>query len=377
MVIKDRQGRDGMERGHWRLSRRRFARTCLAGAASALVRMAPTRAATQDTSASQPDLSALNAYLTEQVGQLQIWSAALVETAQAYYDRLAAYQSDYAAAWANDRTALADLITKARDQWRKASTAYEMSEGLVAGVPSLAYFDTLLDAGPSGTEDPKNALDWKLTLPDGRVLDKPGNLFHSLTEPALWGTEPAFVGMQADLDGDGQLRVSDVLPEANVVLGSVKALSEGANRLADAVGDWEPTIEDAFTALVTMLPTMSDYFEEWKQSAYVAGANATEASFVGQSRLVDISGIINGLDVTYDALDPVVSRVSPDLSQQIDAGFARLASFISDLLKQEQAGKRFTGEEADLLGAEAQNQAATLAGLVSQAIALLGVQVGS
>jgi hypothetical protein len=360
-----------------RLSRRLFARTFLAGAGCALMRMAPIRAAAQDTSADQPDLSAIKAYLTEQVGQLQSGSAALADTAQAYYDRLAAYHFDYAAAWAGERATLISLVTKARDEWRDAHTAYEMSEGLVAGVPSLAYFDTLLDAGPSGTEDPQNALDWKLTLPDGRVLDKPGNLFHHLTEPALWGTEASFTGMQADLGGDGQIRVGDVLPEANVLLGSAKALSEGADRLADAVSDWEPTTEDAFTALVTMLPTMSDYFEEWKQSVYVAGAQATETSFVGQSRLVDVYGIINGLDVTYDALNPVVNTVSPDLSQQIDAGFARLSSFISNLLNQEQAGKRFTGEEADLLGAEAQNQAATLAGLVSQAIALLGVQIGS
>ena len=38
----------------------------------------------------------------------------------------------------------------------------------VAGVPSLAYYDVWIDAGPSGEDDPANALDVSVELPDGR-----------------------------------------------------------------------------------------------------------------------------------------------------------------------------------------------------------------
>ena len=38
-----------------------------------------------------------------------------------------------------------------------------------------------------------------------------------------------------------------------------------------AARKWEPTLQDALTALVVMTPTMSEYFEAWKNSRFVAG----------------------------------------------------------------------------------------------------------
>ena len=43
--------------------------------------------------------------------------------------------------------------------------------------------------------------DAEFILPDGRKLEKPGNLFHSLLEPAVWGTLPEFTGLAVDLNG--------------------------------------------------------------------------------------------------------------------------------------------------------------------------------
>ena len=48
-------------------------------------------------------------------------------------------------------------MAAAKEHWLLASGHYELSEGIVAGVPSLSYFDTWLDAGPSGEEDPAKA----------------------------------------------------------------------------------------------------------------------------------------------------------------------------------------------------------------------------
>ena len=48
------------------------------------------------------------------------------------------------------------------------------AEGVVAGVPSLAEYDLILDAGASGAEGGDSVVPFDLTLPDGRVLPKPG-----------------------------------------------------------------------------------------------------------------------------------------------------------------------------------------------------------
>ena len=49
-----------------------------------------------------------------------------------------------------------------------------------------------------------------------------------------------------------------------------------------------------------MTPTMSEYFEAWKNSRFVAGEQATEKAFVVASRLQDITDILGGLVLIYD-----------------------------------------------------------------------------
>ena len=44
-----------------------------------------------------------------------------------------------------------------------------------------------------------------------------------------------------------------------------------------------------------MTPTMSEYFEAWKNSRFVAGEKASEKAFVAASRLQDITDILGGL----------------------------------------------------------------------------------
>ena len=73
--------------------------------------------------------------------------------------------------------------------WIEGNPDYERMEGVVAGTPSLAEFDVIIDAGSSAAEDPESAVPFDLTLADGTVLEQPGNLFN-LTEGALWGTLP-------------------------------------------------------------------------------------------------------------------------------------------------------------------------------------------
>jgi hypothetical protein len=321
------------------------------------------------------DLEPIKVYLVENAAEMKTSTAALAQSAQAYYDLAEAASFDYDALWAANGGQVAGLIEEARGHWLDASIAYESSEGLVAGVPSLAYYDVWIDAGPSGEDDPEEALDWQLELPDGRVLDKPGNLFHNLTEPVLWGTVDEYVGLRADLDGDGSIDPTEALPEAAMLLGAAQALDGATEEMSGAIDGWEPTLDDSFTALVVMIPTMNEYFEQWKLSSFVIGDESEEISFVATSRLLDITGILRGLNLTYDTISPTVASADPDLHAQIDQGMDELVTYVDDLYTQEQGGRRFTPDEADLFGTEAQSRAEALVGQISQAVGLLNITI--
>ncbi len=324
---------------------------------------------------SAADLQAIKDYTLDNAGRMKEGSAALAATAQTYYDVMAGYDFDYQAAWAADSERLTELLTEARANWLVASQYYELDEGIIAGVPSLAFYDVWIDAGPSAEEAPDEAYQWTLELPDGRVLESPGNFFHHLLEPTIWGTDPDYTGLPVDLDGDGATTIGEALPEANVLLAASQGLDGATAQMIAAVEAWQPTLSDAFTAMVVMIPTMSEYFEQWKLSAYIAGESSDEAAFIGTSRLFDISGILNGLDFAYDNVSVLVEDADPALDTQIQDGFVELRGYVDDLYSQEQDGKRFTADEADLFGTEAQEMAIALAGQVSQAAALLNIAI--
>ena len=313
------------------------------------------------------DLSGIKDYAAENAALMAENAEAFLETTQTYYDLLAEYDFDYEAAFEAEGETLAELVFTARDNWLQTSLYYELDEGIVAGTPSLAYYDVLIDAGPAAADDPEEALEWTLTLPDGTELDSPGNLFHSLAEPALYGTVDEYVGARVDLDGDGEVGATEALPDANFLLGVVQRLNEETQNLVTAIDEWEPTLTDAFTALVVMIPTMSEYFGQWKESSFVAGDDATGVSFVATSRLFDITNILTGLRVTYDNVSPLVEEANPDLNTQITAGFDDLQAYVGNLYDDEQSGIVFEAEEVDLLGTEAQDRAEALAALAAQA----------
>ncbi|MCC6612313.1 MAG: EfeM/EfeO family lipoprotein [Anaerolineae bacterium] len=313
-------------------------------------------------------VDAIKEYLVEHGGAMLEHVNTIQADAQAYYDLLAAADFDYAAAWDAQADAITELVTDARAEFILAHNDYELIEGIVAGVPSLADFDVWIDAGPTGEEDPEEAHDWTLTLDDGREFVQPGNIFHWLLEPTLWGTIDERTGLRVDFDGNGQDELGDALPDAHYFLGIADAFVTATTELNDAIGAWTPSLEDSFTALVTMIPTMGDYFQEWKNSTFVAG---DDPRFVAQSRLVDVKGIATSLDVIYGNVGPQVASQDTTLDEQISAGFADLLTFLDDTRATELEGDRFSAEEADLLGEQAQVKADSLAALVGQGAALL------
>ena len=316
-----------------------------------------------------PDINLDNvkAYTVEHGEQMEVYAAQLEEEAATYYGIIEGAGFDYEAAWEASGSDLASLMTDMRGMWLNASTHYELDEGIVAGVPELADYDAWIDAGPPASEAPDEAYVWTLELPNGETLESPGNIFHTLLEPTLYGTNPDFVGAAVDLNGDGTVGFTEVLPEANMLYGSAQALHTAAGEMNGAITAWEPTVEDAFTALVVMTPTMSEYFEQWKLSAAIAGEETDEEAFIATSRLFDVAGILNGLGLTYDNLSVMVAAADPALDEQILAGYQDLTSYVNDLYEAEQSGTRYAAEEADALGTEAQAKAQALSALVAQA----------
>lgn len=327
--------------------------------------------------AGKADLTALKAYVVQHVDALVDGANQLNAIAQQYYDLAKAANFDYQALWDANKATLAPMFDQMRSLFTtNAHGNYELVEGLVAGLPSLVEYDVWLDAGPTGAEDPTNARQWTLTLSDGKTLENPGNIFHTLLEPVLWNTDSAtFGGLVIDTNGDGKVGIPDGLPDANMLLGITTALVDAAGQLQAAVAAWEPTLADAFTALVVMLPTADGYFADWAASPFVLGDKSTQTDFVANSRLLDVLGIYGGLQLTWDKVGGEVAAVSQPLANQIQTEMDALVAFVQNLYDHEQAGTRYTPEEADQFGTEVQARAESLAGQITQAAALLGITV--
>jgi hypothetical protein len=353
---------------------------CGAPAASApTAAPAPTAlppAPTAAPAAASVDLSGIKMYLVGKTGELKAATGELKTISDRYYDMAKTANFDYAGLTKTRSAELAQMIGDARAAWKKASPLYEQMEGIVAGTPSLAQYDVDMDAGASGAEDPENAVSFDLALPDGRTLPKPGNLF-GVTESTLWGTFADYRAKDVtlDLDGDGTIGFGDSLPDANVLKAGVDALAAQAAQLNDSAAAWQPTESDAFTALVVMVPTMSEYFDSWKSSRFIAGDKSEQRDFVAISRLADIQNILGSLQVVHQNVSPLIQRADASQDAQIGKGLTDLKSFVADVYQKEQSGQRFSPEDADLLGKEAQDRATAITGQVAQVAAKLNIKI--
>jgi hypothetical protein len=328
------------------------------------------------TSASQAaDLAAVNDYLTEHTADLVDRVAVLRDRAEQYYELAEAVDFDYARLMKAHGGQVERLLADSKDAYVKANPAYEEMEGIVAGVPRLSQYDVDIDAG-SDASDPENAVSFSLELPNGETLKQPGNLFF-VTETSLYGTNPDFLakGVKQDVDSDGREEFGEGIPDANLYVAALREFEEQAQSLDADAQAFEPTPSDAFTALTIMTPTMSEYFEAWKNSRFVAGGAATEQAFVAASRLEDIADILEGLVFTYDEIEPLVAQESEQQAAQTREELVGLLAYVEKLRDQEAAGEDYTAEQADTLGAEAQRRAEAIAGQVTQAAERLGIEL--
>jgi hypothetical protein len=350
----------------------------LAAAAVAIVGAALASTASASPRATVPgtSLAPAKTYLLEHTTLLTGFTGDFRATANRYYELARGAGFDYARLWREQRRPVSSALVRAKALWVKGNPYYERVEGVVAGTPSLARFDVILDAGASAKEDPAGAVPFDLRLPNGKLLKQPGN-FYNLTEGMLWGTRPEFVarGVKADLDGDRTVEFGEVLPEANAFKAAADGFDRYARELDRAARRWRPTASDAFTAVVVMVPTMSEYFGQWKVSRFVLGGKAKGDAFNVVSRLSDIKDILSGIQVIYRGIAPAIARVDPAQSAQTKRELDALAAYVARLHRQEQAGRRFTSAQADVLGREAQERATAIAGQASQAAARLKVKI--
>ena len=344
---------------------------------SACAPAAPAATATPSSAQSVPDLSGIKTYVESQSEALHASVTSLQDASNQYYELAKAANFDYDGLWNDQSEAVLKALSDARTAFIAANPQYEQMEGIVAGVPSLSVYDVILDAGTPGTDTSGDAVPFDLTLPDGRVLPKPGNLFE-VTEATLWGTDPTYIiaDIHPDFNGNGQVDLGDSLPDAKVLKGASDAFVKYTADLATAAQQWQPTEAEAFGALIANVPTFSTFMESWKNSRLVQGSQSTERGFVATSRLSDLSDNILSWQKIYAGLSPAVSKVAPDVDSQITNDLANLQTYVSNLYTQEsKESKHFTPEEIDILNAEGQERATAIAGQITQVAAQLGVEI--
>jgi hypothetical protein len=327
------------------------------------------------TSTKGVDLNAVKTYLLAHTARLVDDSAASRGTAERYYRLAKSMDFDYARLLEEHRLEVRRLVRKAQRDFVEANPAYEEMEAVVAGVPSLADYDVIIDAGGDAS-DRENAVPFDVTTPAGRSFEQPGN-FNYLIETTAFGTERRFQakGVKPDLDGDGEVEFAEAVPDADFYVAAARGFERYARELDEAARDWRPTSTDALTALVVMTPTMSEYFEAWKHSRAVAGHKATEKAFVAASRLQDIADILGGLVLIYDNVEPLVAKADRQQATQTRQSLRKLLAFATALRDNEAAGRKYTAEEADTLGSQAQERAEAIAGQITQAAAKLDIEL--
>ena len=329
---------------------------------------------TTATTSSEGDLTAIKDYLTDHANELDEQVGLLQENAQEYYDLAESVDFDYDALMEEHGDEVDQLLSDSKDAFVVANPAYEEMEGVVAGVPRLAQYDVDIDAG-SDASDPESAVSFSLETPDGQTLKQPGNLFF-LTETALYGTNPDLLAdVKQDANGNGKVEFGEGIPDANIYLATLNEFKEQTESLKADAEEFEPTPSDAFTAITIMTPTMSEYFEAWKNSRFIAGDDAEEQGFVATSRLSDIADILEGIDLTYAQIEPMIAEEDPAQADQTQQQLDDLLAFVEDLRDREADGEQFTAEDADTLGSEAQARAEEIAGQVTQAAKRLSVEL--
>ena len=147
-----------------------FRVAAVAALVTASIVAAGTSSAAPSAAAQRVNLAPTKTYLLSHTTKLRGFTTRFQAQANRYYAHAKASDFDYAALWASKRSAIRPILARSKALWIEGNPYYERVEGVVAGTPSLAVYDVILDAGSSAKEDRASAVPFDLRLADGRVL---------------------------------------------------------------------------------------------------------------------------------------------------------------------------------------------------------------
>src|SRR6267143_1141643 len=253
-----------------------------------------------------PAANDVKGYLLGALTKMEQASEEFLANAIAYQKLVDANGGDPVKAFAQSPDEVTRLVAALRENYKAMdSFGYETIEGIVAGVPRLSDFDIYLDAGvpkeQAGSGTPVAPV--VLTLPDGSRIDREGCLFTYLIEPMLWGSNKKLV-MPVDLDRDGKIAPRESLPRADILSTVATDVRAKIQELRETAIAWQPSTSDYFSAIITMTPTLSGYFDDWKESRYAPEASG---KFTAISRVSDMRGIMFSVAVLYGAFHAQVA----------------------------------------------------------------------
>jgi hypothetical protein len=182
--------------------------------------------------AARSELGPIKGYLLQHTERLKRDTAAIRTGAERYHALAEEADFDYAKLLDTKRDEVQRLVKDAQTSFQRANPAYEEMEGVVAGVPELADYDVIIDAG-GDAGDPENAVPFSIKTPQGKTFEQPGN-FNYLIETSAYGTDPKFAakGVEPDLDGNGKLDFGEALPDADFYVADDVRVLRGVEELA-------------------------------------------------------------------------------------------------------------------------------------------------
>ena len=318
------------------------------------------------------DLSGTKTYLVDKLKVMNAAADDFTKQAADYAAVIAEYGGDYQKAFAAKGPEIKALVEKLREDYKaEDSYGYETVEGIVAGVEKFAHYDVYLDAGvPKGKGDPDTVSPLVLHLSNGQTMDRPGCSFTYVIEPMLWGGDEKLI-VPMDLDGDGKIAPRESLPKTEILTAIAADTQKQLGLLLNDAEQWQPTKEDCFAALVAMTPTLSDYFEDWKESRYTARESGR---FFAVSRVSDMKGIMMSCEIMYRAVNPAVATKDKALAKAATNGFGDILAFLNELAVREKKGG-MTAAEIDELANQAKSKTDQLVPQIKQAAALLSVNI--
>ncbi len=342
----------------WRRWRNGYGKTAILGSMLLLAGEAGAQEA-----APASTLADVKAYLVAAVDKMKAASEDFVKDSFEYSELIRNHKT-VAAAYKNEPAKLDALVLRMQENYKAMdSFGYETVEGIVAGVGSLSDYDIYLDAGVPSAEGPDDVAPVTLDLGNGEKIDRQGSLFTYIIEPALWGGDRRWI-----VEAGGKK-----LPRPEVLAAAAKDVDGKIGSLKKDSHAWNPNQEDLFGAMVLMTPTLSDYFEDWKESRF---AEQKSGRFQAVSRISDMRGIMSSCAVMYKAVLPGVSAKDKALGKSVDLGFDGILSFIDLLEKREKEGA-LKEAEIDELAAQAKEKTDKLVPQIEQSAAVAGIRIAN